>query len=85
MLILLLSILLYYFIITLGFSKELSVNALSWTGNIPTGKYFDFYANRIEKNVNFDLRNMQNRSILFPNQSLSDFNKTGTCIFILIG
>ena len=53
--------------------------------NIPTGKYFDFYANRLEKNINFDLRNSQNRSILFPNQFLSDFNKTGTYIFILIG
>ena len=85
MLISLLSILLYLFIITLDFLKQLSVKALSWTGNIPTRKYFEFYANRLEKNINFDLRNTQNRSILFPNQFLSDFNKTGTCIFILIG
>ena len=67
----------------LYYEQELAENALSWTGNIPTSKYFDFYTSRLEENINFDLRNMQNKPILFSNQLLSGFNKTGHINYIL--
>ena len=67
----------------LYFEQELAEDALSWTANIPTSKYFDFSTSRLEENINFDLQNMQNKPVLFSNQLLSDFNKTGHINYIL--
>ena len=71
-------------------------NQISWTGNVPTSGYSDFYSSRIENKINFDLRNITNLSTIFQNKISFDSNNTlslfenqkntttGTRFFIII-